>query len=115
MRAQKFSPQRTLLLAAVLVAAGISTYVQVFAHAIDYLAMTIVPSATFNGNSGNVTVTDTVAGGSDITFDLKYSIGRLPHEHLMRAIELYGTQVIPRVRELLAEEPVAQEAVDARS
>jgi probable LLM family oxidoreductase len=48
-------------------------------------------------------------------FDLKYSIGRLPHEHLMRAIELYGTQVIPRVRELLAEEPAAQEAVEARS
>ncbi|HWM33481.1 MAG TPA: LLM class flavin-dependent oxidoreductase [Pseudolysinimonas sp.] len=36
-------------------------------------------------------------------FDLKYSTGQLPHEHLMTAIELYGTQVIPRVRELLAE------------
>jgi probable LLM family oxidoreductase len=35
-------------------------------------------------------------------FDLKYSNGALPHEHLMHAIELYGTQVIPRVRELLA-------------
>ncbi|MBX3195101.1 MAG: LLM class flavin-dependent oxidoreductase [Schumannella sp.] len=39
-------------------------------------------------------------------FDLKYSAGRLPHEHLMTAIELYGTRVIPRVRELLAEDPV---------
>jgi probable LLM family oxidoreductase len=38
-------------------------------------------------------------------FDLKYSAGELPHEHLMTAIELYGTQVIPRVRELLAQEP----------
>jgi probable LLM family oxidoreductase len=37
-------------------------------------------------------------------FDLKYSAGELPHEHLMTAIELYGTQVIPRVRELLAED-----------
>lgn len=37
-------------------------------------------------------------------FDLKYSNGRLPHEHSMRAIELYGTEVIPRVRELLAVE-----------
>jgi probable LLM family oxidoreductase len=37
-------------------------------------------------------------------FDLKYSTGELPHEHLMTAIELYGTQVIPRVRELLAQE-----------
>jgi probable LLM family oxidoreductase len=39
-------------------------------------------------------------------FDLKYSNGTLPHELSMRAIELYGTAVIPRVRELLAELPV---------
>lgn len=37
-------------------------------------------------------------------FDLKYSAGTLPHEHSMRAIELYGEVVIPRVRELLAGE-----------
>ena len=37
-------------------------------------------------------------------FDMKYSTGELPHEHLMTSIELYGTQVIPRVRELLAQE-----------
>lgn len=36
-------------------------------------------------------------------FDLKYSLGTLPHEHLMRSIELYGTVVVPRVRELLDE------------
>lgn len=36
-------------------------------------------------------------------FDLKYTHGGIPHEHLMRSIELYGTRVIPRVRELLAE------------
>ncbi len=36
-------------------------------------------------------------------FDLKYSNGPMPHEHLVRAIELYGTQVAPRVRELLAD------------
>lgn len=35
-------------------------------------------------------------------FDLKYGIGGLSHESLMRTIELYGTQVVPRVRELLA-------------
>lgn len=34
-------------------------------------------------------------------FDLKYSNGPLPHPHLMRCIELYGTEVIPRVRALL--------------
>lgn len=35
-------------------------------------------------------------------FDLKYGIGGLSHESLMRTIELYGTDVVPRVRELLA-------------
>jgi probable LLM family oxidoreductase len=34
-------------------------------------------------------------------FDLKYSNGTLPHEHMMTAIRLYGEQVVPRVRELL--------------
>ena len=34
-------------------------------------------------------------------FDMKYSAGTLPHEHMVRSIELYGTEVIPRVRELL--------------
>jgi probable LLM family oxidoreductase len=35
-------------------------------------------------------------------FDMKYSAGSLPHHHLLHSIELYGTEVIPRVRELLA-------------
>ncbi|MEW6255948.1 MAG: LLM class flavin-dependent oxidoreductase [Pseudomonadota bacterium] len=38
-------------------------------------------------------------------FDLKYSAGAIPHAQLMRCIELYGTRVIPRVRELLADQP----------
>jgi probable LLM family oxidoreductase len=38
-------------------------------------------------------------------FDLKYSAGTLSHEHMLRSIELYGREVIPRVRELLAERP----------
>lgn len=37
-------------------------------------------------------------------FDLKYANGPMPHSQLMRSIELYGTQVAPRVRELLAED-----------
>jgi probable LLM family oxidoreductase len=37
-------------------------------------------------------------------FDLKYSSGRLPHQKLMRNIELYGTQVVPMVRELVSQE-----------
>ena len=40
-------------------------------------------------------------------FDLKYSNGPLPHHLLMSSIELYGTEVVPRVRELLAEQQVA--------
>ncbi len=35
-------------------------------------------------------------------FDLKYSAGSLAHDLLMRSITLYGREVIPRVRELLA-------------
>lgn len=34
-------------------------------------------------------------------FNLKYSAGTLPHDKLRRSIELFGTQVAPRVRELL--------------
>jgi len=40
-------------------------------------------------------------------FDLKYSNGTLPYERLMTNIELYGREVIPRVRERLATEAVA--------
>ncbi|MDR3522642.1 MAG: LLM class flavin-dependent oxidoreductase [Acetobacteraceae bacterium] len=36
-------------------------------------------------------------------FQLKYSAGPMPHEKLMRSIELYGREVIPMVRALLAD------------
>jgi probable LLM family oxidoreductase len=35
-------------------------------------------------------------------FDLKYSAGTLPHELMMHSIELYGTKVLPLVKDLLA-------------
>ncbi|MCC7020150.1 MAG: LLM class flavin-dependent oxidoreductase [Ardenticatenales bacterium] len=35
-------------------------------------------------------------------FDMKYSAGTLPHEAMLRSIELYATQVVPLVREGLA-------------
>jgi probable LLM family oxidoreductase len=35
-------------------------------------------------------------------FQLKYSAGPLPHEKLMRSIELYGRKVVPMVRDMLA-------------
>jgi len=34
-------------------------------------------------------------------FDMKYSNGSLPHDKLMTSIELFGTKVAPRVKELL--------------
>ena len=40
-------------------------------------------------------------------FDLKYSTGSMPHEQLLSCIRLYGEQVIPRVREMLAAEAAA--------
>ena len=35
-------------------------------------------------------------------FDLKYSAGALSHDKLMRGVELYGSKVVPLVREMLA-------------
>ena len=37
-----------------------------------------------------------------VRFDMKYSVGTLPHDKLMRCIELYGTKVKPLVREMIA-------------
>lgn len=48
--------------------------------------------------------TATTLGAS--RFDMKYSAGQLPHELLMASIELYGTKVIPLVRDILADRPV---------
>ncbi|HEY4226579.1 MAG TPA: LLM class flavin-dependent oxidoreductase [Pseudolysinimonas sp.] len=50
-------------------------------------------------------IADTVRTLGIQRFDLKYTSGTVPHERLMESIELYGTQVIPRVRELLAQDP----------
>ncbi len=35
-------------------------------------------------------------------FDMKYSMGGLPHEAMLRCIELYGTKVIPMVKDILS-------------
>jgi hypothetical protein len=47
-------------------------------------------------------IADTLTAIGATRFDLKYGMGGLSHRALMANIELYGTQVIPRVRELLA-------------
>lgn len=41
-------------------------------------------------------------------FDLKYSSGPLPHDKMLRSIELYGREVIPRVRAMLSPEQGSQ-------
>jgi hypothetical protein len=50
-------------------------------------------------------------------FHLHYAIGRVPHEQRMAMIELYGREVIPRVRELLAatETETEMPAIGARA
>ena len=40
-----------------------------------------------------------------VRFTIKYSAGTLPHEKMLRCIELYGREVIPRVKQLLANQP----------
>lgn len=35
-------------------------------------------------------------------YDLKYSAGTLPHETMLRSLELYATEVAPQVRDELA-------------
>jgi len=42
-------------------------------------------------------------------FDLKYSTGPMPHEVLLESIEMYGNQVIPMVRDMLASGVTASE------
>ena len=37
-------------------------------------------------------------------FQLKYSVGALPHDQRLKSVRLYGEEVIPRVRKLLAED-----------
>jgi hypothetical protein len=38
-------------------------------------------------------------------FHLHYAIGRIPHEQRLTMIDLFGREVIPQVRELLAATP----------
>ena len=38
-------------------------------------------------------------------FTIKYSAGTLSHDKMLRCVELYGREVIPRVRKLLGSQP----------
>jgi alkanesulfonate monooxygenase SsuD/methylene tetrahydromethanopterin reductase-like flavin-dependent oxidoreductase (luciferase family) len=44
-------------------------------------------------------------------FDLKFGMPGLTHDQLMTTIELYGTQVTPRVRDLVGHNPIARQPV----
>jgi probable LLM family oxidoreductase len=46
-------------------------------------------------------ITATAKALGIVRFDMKYSAGTLPHDKMMRSIELYGSKVIPLVREML--------------
>jgi probable LLM family oxidoreductase len=61
--------------------------------------------ATYAGSPDRVAakIADTVSTLGLGRFDLKYATGTLSHDAMMRSIELYGTEVIPRVRRLLAQ------------
>jgi len=60
--------------------------------------------AVFAGSPETVArkIAETVNALGIDRFDLKFANGPMPHELLMRCIELYGTEVIPRVRELVS-------------
>ena len=47
-------------------------------------------------------IADTVQALGVQRFDMKYSAGTLAHGVMMRSIERYGSEVVPRVRELIA-------------
>ena len=47
-------------------------------------------------------IATTIKDLSAVRFDMKYSAGTLPHDKIMRCIELYGHKVVPMVREMLA-------------
>ena len=47
-------------------------------------------------------IADGVTSLGATRFHLKVSTGRLPHEAIMRSIELYGTRVVPLVRDMLS-------------
>ena len=57
-------------------------------------------------------ITETLRGLGATRFDLKYGMGDLAHEQLLRCIELYGERVIPLVREMMADD--APELTSAR-
>ncbi|MBN9241568.1 MAG: LLM class flavin-dependent oxidoreductase [Mesorhizobium sp.] len=65
--------------------------------------------STYAGSPETVAkkIAATVRALGNDRFDLKYSAGTTSHEKMMKSIELYGTKVIPMVRDMLAEKDKA--------
>lgn len=65
----------------------------------------VAHGALFVGSPETVArkIADTVRTLGLSRFDLKYANGPQPHDELMECIRLYGTEVAPRVHELLAD------------
>lgn len=53
-------------------------------------------------------IAKTVKGLGADRFSMKYSAGTLSHDKMMKCIELYGTRVMPLVRELVTEKVAAE-------
>ncbi len=68
--------------------------------------------ALYAGSSETVArkIADAMRKVGAMRFDLKFSNGTLPHEAMMGSIERYATEVVPRVRELLATADAADAA-----
>jgi probable LLM family oxidoreductase len=67
-----------------------------FLHEVEYGSMYVGSPETVANRIA------TVVGSLSLSrFHLHYAIGRVPHEQRMAMIELYGREVIPRVRQLL--------------
>ncbi len=81
-------------------------YLEVIRHYSKIRGFAVPTKESFLHEVGPETVAQKIAANltalGATRFDLKYGMGGLAHQALMTNIELYGTQVIPHVRELLA-------------
>jgi len=75
----------------------------------DSFIREIEQGSTYAGSPETVArkIAATVKALGTDRFDLKYSGGTTGHDKMMKSIELYGTRVIPMVREMLAEKDQA--------
>jgi probable LLM family oxidoreductase len=73
----------------------------------EHFLAEVAHGAMFMGSPETVAgrIADVVRALGLSRFDLLYALGRVPHEQRLATIELYGREVIPRVRELLAARP----------